>query len=76
MKWRITATMAAALAMAGLGLGVSGCSDEVSREQKTVTEGPSGTTTETHTDSVKTSGDHSPPPTGAESTPPAPSTGP
>ncbi len=62
MRKVITLTMAGVLAM-GLGITLSGCSDESKTESKTVQQTPSGKTTETETKSVKQSGDNPPAPT-------------
>lgn len=61
MRKLISVTMMGVLAM-GLGIGISGCSDEtgVKKEEKVTT--PGGTTTTTEQTKVKQTGDNPPPP--------------
>jgi hypothetical protein len=62
MKKLISLTMMGVLAM-GLGIGISGCSDESSTKSQTTTTTPGGNkTTVTDEKSVKTTGDNPPPP--------------
>ena len=62
MRKAINLTMAGVLAM-GLGITLSGCSDESKTESQVTQKGPGGTTTEKDTKSIKQSGDNPPPPT-------------
>jgi hypothetical protein len=58
---KFISTMMAGVMMAGLGIGLAGCSDESSVKSETKATGPGGTTTVTDKTSVKTSGDNPPP---------------
>jgi hypothetical protein len=62
MRKLISLTIMGVLTM-GLGMGISGCSEESKTESKTTQATPGGKTTETRTDSVKQSGENPPPPT-------------
>ena len=53
-----------AFLLSALLIGFVGCGETSKTEEKKVTETPTGTTTETHTDKVKQTGDNPPPPTG------------
>jgi hypothetical protein len=59
---KLIGTMVLGAVVAGLGLGLPGCSDETKTESKVTASGPGGKTTETHTDTIKQSGDNPPPP--------------
>jgi hypothetical protein len=61
MRKLISVTMMGVLAM-GLGIGVSGCSDESSTKKEEKVTTPGGTATTTETKSVKTTGDNPPAP--------------
>ncbi len=61
MRKLISLATAGVLAM-GLGITLSGCSEESKTESKTTQSTPGGKTTETTTKSVKQSGDNPPPP--------------
>jgi hypothetical protein len=67
MRKLISSTMMGVL-LTGLGIGLSGCSDESSVKSETKATGPGGTTTVTDKTSVKTSGDN-PPPVAPKTTP-------
>jgi hypothetical protein len=67
MRKFISATMAGVM-MAGLGIGLAGCSDESSVKSETKATGPGGTTTVTDKTSVKTTGEN-PPPVAPKTTP-------
>jgi len=60
MRKLISATMAGVM-MAGLGIGLAGCSDESSVKSETKATSPGGTATVTDKTSVKTTGDNPPP---------------
>jgi uncharacterized lipoprotein YehR (DUF1307 family) len=62
MRKVINLTMVGVLAM-GLGITLSGCSDESKTESTVTQKGPGGTTTEKDTKSIKQSGDNPPAPT-------------
>lgn len=64
MRKVINLTMAGVLAM-GLGITLSGCSEESKTESKTTQSTPNGKTTETETKTIKQSGDNPPAPTKA-----------
>lgn len=53
----------AAAVMMGLSLGLTGCGDKASVEDKRTIEGPGGTTEIKEEKSVKTTGDNPPPAT-------------
>jgi len=61
MRKLISGTMMGVVVM-GLGLGLSGCSDEASTKSQTTTTTPGGKATVTEEKSVKTSGDNPPAP--------------
>jgi hypothetical protein len=62
MRKLISLTMVGVLAM-GVGVGLSGCSEESKTESRTTQATPGGKTTETTTNSVKQSGQNPPAPT-------------
>ena len=62
MRKVISLTMAGVLAM-GLGITLSGCSEESKTESKTIQSTPGGKTTETETKKIQQSGDNPPAPT-------------
>jgi hypothetical protein len=62
MRKLISATMMGVL-LTGLGVGLSGCSDESKEKSQVTTSTPGGKTTQTVEKSVKTSGDNPPTPT-------------
>jgi hypothetical protein len=61
MRKLICLTLMGVLAM-GLGIGISGCSDESKTESKVTQSTPGGKTTETTTTSTKQSGENPPAP--------------
>jgi hypothetical protein len=61
MRKLISATMTGVF-LAGMGIGVAGCSDEASEKKETVIKSPGGTSTTTETTSVKQSGQNPPSP--------------
>jgi hypothetical protein len=61
MRKLMSAALMGVLVM-GLGVGLSGCSDESSTKSQTTTATPGGKTTVTETKSVKSSGETPPPP--------------
>jgi hypothetical protein len=63
MKKLISLTMMGVLAM-GLGIGISGCSEESSAEKKTTIKTPEGTSTTTEKTTVDQSGKNPPAPKG------------
>jgi hypothetical protein len=62
MRKLISLTMMGVLAM-GIGVGLSGCSEESKTESRTTQSTPGGKATETTTKSVKESGQNPPTPT-------------
>jgi hypothetical protein len=64
MRKLISAVTLGALLM-GLGIGISGCSDESSEKATVTTKTPGGTVKQTTETKVETSGDHPPAPTKA-----------
>ena len=62
MRKLICVSMMGVLAM-GLGVGLSGCTDEASTKKETIQTGPGGKTVQSETKSVKQSGENPPPPT-------------
>jgi hypothetical protein len=67
MRKLISLTMMGVLAM-GLGVGISGCSEEAGTKTTQTTTDPGGTTKVTTQTKVEKSGDNAPPP-GKPSTP-------
>ena len=63
MRKLINLTMAGVLAM-GLGMTLSGCTEESKTESQVTQKTPGGTTKETDTKKIQQSGDNPPPPTG------------
>jgi hypothetical protein len=61
MRKAINLTMAGVLAM-GLGITLSGCSDESSAKKESTVSTPGGTSTVTEQTKVKQTGDNPPPP--------------
>jgi hypothetical protein len=61
MRKLINLTAMGVVAM-GLGIGLSGCSEEASTKSQTTTQGPGGKTTVTDEKKVTTSGDNPPAP--------------
>jgi hypothetical protein len=61
MRKLISLTMMGVLVM-GLGVGISGCSDQASTTSEQTTKGPGGTTKVTEKTSVETSGKNPPAP--------------
>jgi hypothetical protein len=61
MRKLISMTMIGLL-MSGLGIGLSGCSDQASEKKETTITSPGGKRIESETKSVKTTGDNPPPP--------------
>ena len=60
MKKVISAMLSLSLAFAFVA-GLSGCDKKSEKTTKTTTSTPQGSTTETHTDTIKQSGDQAPP---------------
>jgi hypothetical protein len=57
---KLLATMLAGAMLAGLSIGMVGCTEESGVKEQTTIKGPSGTTTETKDITVKKSGDNPP----------------
>ena len=62
MRKLISATMMGIL-FTGVGIGISGCSDESSTKKEVITTSPGGKTVETQESKIKQSGDNPPAPT-------------
>ena len=58
---KLLATMLAGAVLAGLSIGMVGCTEESGVKEQTTIKGPTGTTTETKDITVKKSGDNPPP---------------
>jgi hypothetical protein len=60
MRKLISATLAGVI-LAGLSVGLAGCSEESSVKQQTTSKSPGGTTTETKETKVQQHGENPPP---------------
>jgi hypothetical protein len=58
---KLISTMLAGVMMAGLSIGMVGCTEETSTKETTTVKTPTGTASETKSDVVKKSGDNPPP---------------
>jgi len=61
MRKLISLTMMGVLAM-GLGVGISGCSEESTAKKESTVSTPGGTSTVTEQTKIKQTGDNPPPP--------------
>jgi hypothetical protein len=62
---KLTSAAMMGVLLTGLGIGISGCSDESSEKSQVTTKGPGGTVKQTTETKVETSGDNPPAPTKA-----------
>ena len=58
---RLMTTMLAGAMLAGLTIGMVGCTDETGTKEEVKIKGPNGTTTKTTETTVKKTGDNPPP---------------
>jgi hypothetical protein len=58
---KLISTMLAGVMLAGLSIGMAGCTEETSTKEETTVKTPQGTAKETKIDKIQKSGENAPP---------------